>query len=120
MKKLIAVYGTLKRRHGNHRVMGKSKFLGEVKTEPKFTMYSTGGFPILSSQGDTSIAIEVFEVTEPETLRRIYGLEGYSGVRNSRDNWYDTIDIPTPWGDAEIFIQDKQTTLPIVTSGVWE
>lgn len=119
MNKLIAVYGTLKRRHGNHRVMGNSKFLGEATTEPKFTMYSAGGFPIVSPKGNTKIALEIFEVTSEETLRRIYGLEGYSGVRDSQENWYNTTDVETEWGKAEMFIQEKELNRPIVESGIW-
>lgn len=119
MSKLIAVYGTLKRKHGNHRVMGNSEFLGEHLTDPKFTMLSTGGFPIVITKGDTPIKIEVFKVPD-EQINRINNLEGYLGTRGHPDNWYDTIDVETPYGLAEMFVMDENPhNLPIVASGEW-
>lgn len=104
---LVAVYGTLKRGEGNNRVMEESEFLGEVDTAPEFTLYSWGGFPALVPEGETSVKCEIFRVNDPGTLQRIYRLEGYNGIRGHASNtFYDTMDIPTPWGDAEVFIQD--------------
>ncbi len=119
MKKLIAVYGTLKEGHHNHRVLGESKLIGKHVTEPKFTMYSNGGFPIVSPYGDTPIVIEVYQVDNPTDLQRVYRLEGYSGTRNSSANWYDTVDVETPYGVAEMFVMDKVQGRPVVASGEW-
>lgn len=120
MKKLIFVYGTLKKNHGNNRVMGDSKFLGTHTTEPKFTLYG-GGFPFVKSSGETPITGEVYEVTDKETLRDIYGLEGYSGVRGAKSNWYDTTDTETEFGTAELFvIHETPSGRPQIESGVWE
>lgn len=103
-KKLIAVYGTLKQGFGNNRRLGDSKLLGSTLTKRKFTMYSCGGFPAVTPTGETKIHIEVYEVVNPNILQSVYMLEGYSGVRDSVKNWYDTVDVETPWGKAEMFI----------------
>lgn len=123
MTKLIAVYGTLKKGFGNHRVMGNSKLLGEHLTPRKFTMHSFGGFPGITTGGETKILCEIYEVNDPTTLERIYSLEGYSGIRDSERNWYDTLLIKTKWGEAEIFyFKDaaKLTGHPTVQSGIWQ
>ena len=114
----VAVYGTLKRGHGNHRVMGDSKFLGTHVTDPAYTMYSTGGFPIVCTHGDTAIHVEVFEV-EKGNLQRIYSLEGYTGIRNHKDNWYNTVEIQTPYGQAEMFVMSETKHLTKIESGLW-
>lgn len=119
MRRLIAVYGTLKKGRSNHRVMGNSKFLGTHVTEPKFTMYNNGGFPYVYNQGDTPITIEVFEVTSEDTSNWINSLEGYTGTRDHPRNWYDTVDVETPYGTAEMFITKTPKNLSIVTSGIW-
>jgi gamma-glutamylcyclotransferase (GGCT)/AIG2-like uncharacterized protein YtfP len=121
MRKLIFVYGTLKKDRSNHRVMGDSKLLGEAKVNG-FKMYSHGEFPALV-RGGMEISGEVYEVDDESTLRSIYSLEGYSGQRDSSRNWYDTTDVPTPFGEAELFYMKDESkyenALPVVESGVW-
>ncbi len=121
MKKLIFCYGTLKRGFSNSHVMGKSKLLGEAKIQG-FTMHSLSGFPALTI-GTGEIHGEVYEVTDEATLKNIYRLEGYSGQRNSRENWYDTADVNTPYGKAELFyMKDKQRyeNYKIIENGIWQ
>lgn len=100
--KLMAVYGTLKKGFSNHRILENQKLLGSHTTEEKFTMHDLGHFPALTKDGKSNIHIEVYEV-EDDALARVYRLEGYSGKRDSPQNWYDTMDVKTPWGNAEIF-----------------
>lgn len=125
MRKLIAVYGTLKKGFSNHRVMGESKLLGKIRTEPIFTMYSLGGFPALTKDGNTKVSAEVYEVNCENTLNRIYRLEGYTGKRDSPDNWYDTLALDTPFGEAEIFYFKNKSELDylgedrIIQDGEW-
>lgn len=121
MKKLIFVYGTLKKGFGNHRVMGDSKLLGEVNIKG-FRMYSLGGYPALTL-GNNEIKGEVYEVTDENTLKNIYRLEGYSGVRDSSSNWYDTTDVDTKYGKAELFYMKNENEFnnrPVVTDGIWK
>lgn len=119
MSKLVFVYGTLKRGYGNNAAYLKSaEFLGEAETPAIYTLYN-GGFPIVERNGNTSVKGEVYKISDEHTLRNVYNLEGYSGKRHSPNNWYDTDEIETPFGKAEIFVMDhagRSTPLP---SGVW-
>lgn len=116
----MCVYGTLKKGHHNHRCLGNSKFLGEYLTLPEYTMYSMGGFPAITKDGSTPIHTEVYEVTDPNTLEDIYNLEGYSGIRNHPNNWYNTTSVNTPYGEAEMFYFDRNIDRPVVKSGNWK
>lgn len=76
----IFVYGTLKRRHGNHGVLGNSVFLGEAVTKDMvFTMFD-GGFPFVSDgyPGDHngSIIGELYETSDKRILDNLDRLEG--------------------------------------------
>lgn len=117
--KLIGVYGTLRKGCGNHRVMGSSELLGTVVTNPSFTMFNNGGFPFVFPSGETPITLEIYNVSDQGTLRDIYGLEGYTGERNHPRNWYDTVDVETEFGTAEIFVCKNPPNLPVVASGDW-
>lgn len=117
-KYIIGVYGTLKKDRSNHRFLKNSKFLGTLCSKELFTMYDMGGFPALT-EGNTSIHFEIYKV-DYETLRKIYNLEGYSGIRDSIRNWYDTMDIQTQWGKAEMFyLKTKPVNCPIIENGYW-
>jgi gamma-glutamylcyclotransferase (GGCT)/AIG2-like uncharacterized protein YtfP len=118
---IFAVYGTLRQGHGNYKwcLEGKSEFLGEHKTEPAFTMHSLGGFPAVTADGETALTTELYRVTDPETIRGVFGLEGYTGEKDNPRNWYDTITIDTPHGPAEMFYFKKGSDAPVVASGDW-
>lgn len=117
MKHLLGVYGTLKQNHGNNRLLRDSKLLGTTKVSG-FKMYSLGGFPAITKD-DGEITIEVYEVTSEEILKSIYRLEGYSGERDNQANWYDTTDVKTEFGLAEIFYFKHQPNGQVVENGVW-
>lgn len=119
MKHLLSVYGTLKKGFHNSYILGDSKLLGEQEM-PGFKMFSMGGFPAINiADEDSKIKVEVYEVTEPEVLKRVYMLENYTGKRDHPDNWYDTVEVPTKWGNAEMFYFKEPIDRPEVTSGVW-
>lgn len=119
---LLSVYGTLKKGFSNHRILsdGNAKLLGKLTTEPIFTMYHLGGYPAITKNGNTALQVEIYEVDE-STLRRVYRLENYTGKRDSPSNWYDTLDIDTPWGKAEMFYfkGTPEYSRGIVKSGNW-
>ena len=76
----IMVYGTLKRRGGNHGVLGNARFLGEAVTVSKeFSMFD-GGFPFVSDgfPGDHngSVVGELFETSDQRILDNLDRLEG--------------------------------------------
>lgn len=123
MSKYFLVYGTLKRNHGNNRLLQAPgvEFVGTVETEPKYTLFD-GGFPVVERGGNTSIKGELFKVDNPEVVRSVNALEGYTGERGNPDNWYDTDEVVLANGIvADMFVMDKgqsrRTT--IVESGEW-
>lgn len=106
-KQLVAVYGTLKRGYGNHRLLETSKFLGTDRIEG-FDMYNlySGGFPgILHSKSvrsvENTIFIEVFEVDE-DTFMRLDCLEGYDEDEPT-EGLYDREQVMTQYGLAWIY-----------------
>ena len=115
----VAVYGTLRQGFHNHYILGPSTFLGTGKTVDKTTMYSNGGFPIMSLTKPTVEAVvEVYEVDDVVTQARLDRLEGYP-------EWYNRSIIPVQLDsgevvDAWIYHQEDMTyPLPIVQSGDW-
>lgn len=107
-KILVAVYGTLRQGQGNWRWYldnNESKFLGTFRTEPKFEMYSLGGFPAVKEKGDSQITVEVFEVT-PSVKKGLDGLEGYHG--EGHHNMYDVTNLKTPYGTAVMYVMNNR------------
>ena len=72
----VFVYGTLKSGHGNNRVLGVSKKIGDVTTAKNFRMYSNGYFPMIIRDKDGyKITGELYEADE-FTIQRLDRLEG--------------------------------------------
>lgn len=118
---LFAVYGTLKAQYGNNRLLQASgvEFKGEFKTKPDYTMVSCGGFPAVHLGGTTAISCELYKVTNPEVIKRVFGLEGFSGEKDNENNWYDVTNFDTPEGEATMFIFKGAPKRNIVESGKW-
>ena len=100
MDNLVAVYGTLRQNHGNHRILNKSP----LSCEKIFgwSMYSMGGFPgCVKSDGEADyIVVELYDIDD-ETLRRLNQLEGYT---EGEDNWfYDRVSVGTSLGEAFMY-----------------
>lgn len=81
-EKYVFVYGTLKRGEGNHRLMGDSRFVGEVQTSGDFMMFGSG-FPLCREpvDGDNlhqagKVKGEVFAVNK-SVLAALDSLEGH-------------------------------------------
>ena len=72
----VAVYGSLRKGYGNHRLLGESPL---VRTGwlPGFKLIDLGSFPgaVRCKQG-SKIFVEVYEV-DAETLKALDHLEGY-------------------------------------------
>lgn len=115
---LLAVYGTLKQGHGNHRYLKNAEYLGTHITEPNYTMHSMGGFPAVTLEGSTPISMEIYKVTDKETIENVNALEGYSGQKDSPRNWYDCVTINTPYGEAEMYYF-KNCDTKVVENGIW-
>lgn len=92
----IMVYGTLKRRRGNHGVLGNAVFLGEAVTVAKeFTMFD-GGFPFVSDgfPGDHngSIVGELYETDSKYIIANLDRLEGVPYLYVKREVDVTTLD----------------------------
>ena len=109
---LVAVYGTLKRGHGNYkRLLTEAEFLGEERING-WDMYHLGGFPAIV-EGDGEITVETFKVNQEE-FKRLDGLEGYP-------HFYDRKLIETSQGDAWIyFFRNKPNRGRLIENGVFE
>ena len=119
MKKLCAVYGSLKKGKGNHEMfLGNAKLLGKALTEPKYTMFSLGSFPGVIEKGNTAIHLEVYEVTDEEDTH-IEGLEGYR-KHDLAHSFYLKKEIDTEFGKASMYIYNGMSSeLPVVETGNW-
>ena len=106
---LVFVYGSLRKGYGNHRLLQDSEFKGYHNTEPAYTMYSLGPFPMVGETGHHSIVGEVYEVDE-DTALALDNLEGYP-------HFYDRIIIDTEHGPAWMYVGGH--TGQIVESGDW-
>ena len=75
---VVAVYGTLKRGHGNHRAyLEDSKFMGRGKTKDKYPLVVSGLPYLIEKKGKGhNVEVEVYKVDD-ETLNRLDILEGH-------------------------------------------
>ena len=119
MKKyLVAVYGSIRKKMGNHSYyLSNSEYKGTFTTEPEYTLHSLSHYPGLKQNGNHSVVMEVYEVDE-NTLDNLNQLEGYYPGRKS--TFYNRIEINTPWGKAFTYIYVNELSKEsIVESGDW-
>ena len=117
-KYLVAVYGSLRKKMGNHSYyLSNSEYKGTFTTEPEYTLHSLSHYPGLKQNGNHSVVMEVYEVDE-NTLDNLNQLEGYYPGRKS--TFYNRIEINTPWGKAFTYIYvNELSNESIVESGDW-
>ena len=115
--RLVAVYGTLKQGHGNHRLLSQSQFMGH-ETLYGWEMHSLGFCPaIVYSTPDSKVWTEVYKVDE-DTFRRLDMLEGYPSFYNRKL-------VTTQYGEAWVYFFDSARDISnfgedsIVENGVW-
>ena len=92
----VFVYGTLRRGGSNHDLLRSARRLGEHRTQPVFTMLDIGPYPGVVTGGSDAILGEVYRIT-PAMLRHLDRLEDYPRS-------YGRERIPTPWGEAWIYL----------------
>lgn len=75
----VAVYGTLKASHGNHRLLGDSEFIGSGFTNEEYKMEVMGCPMVFKDQNikGSQIAVEIYEVNSPSAREAIDSLEGH-------------------------------------------
>ena len=91
----VFVYGSLKKGHGNHRLLEGAKSLGRCFIEGRYRMLSLGGFPgLVQSDKLESMKIvgEVYQIGEDQ-LRSLDFLEGHP-------KFYERQKVQTPWKNA--------------------
>lgn len=122
MGQRVAVYGTLRRGYGNHRVMERADggFVGKGVTAKKFNMYHMGGFPSVSkahSSSQTPITVEVYDVEKEGITGPLDTLEGFPRFYNRTKT--DIILDDGTLVDAWLYHIDEETG-PVIESGDWE
>ena len=84
-------------------------------------MYKLGGFPAIVKGGNTSISMEVYKV-DTYIKSNVDRLEGFYSLHNP-NNFYDTISIPSPYGEAVTYIIDTNkhnlNGYTIINTGDW-
>ena len=107
---LLAVYGTLKKGHHNHRVIDDAEYLGACSIEG-WAMYSLGYFPcIVPMKLSGRVVVEVYKIPDLVGTDR---LEGYP-------NFYDRTKVVTSHGDAWVyFMREVPPGASRIKSGVW-
>jgi gamma-glutamylcyclotransferase (GGCT)/AIG2-like uncharacterized protein YtfP len=120
---LVGVYGSLRKDLHNHKILGNSKLIGTFNTIPEYTMYDLGTYPGIVPDGNTSIFIEVYDVSET-VLDKLDTLEGYHTF-NSTHNHYNRRKIESPYGEMYIYFYNdkhryKSNDTKIVVSGDWK
>lgn len=72
----VFVYGTLKRREANARLLTDARFLGTASTVPSFRLLDLGAFPALVEGGSVAVHGELYDI-DADGLRRLDLLEGH-------------------------------------------
>ena len=74
MSNRVAVYGTLKRRHGANRMMAGATPMGEGTTVPAYRMTDVGYPMITPDEEGHPIRVEVYDEPDWQTLDRYEGV----------------------------------------------
>jgi gamma-glutamylcyclotransferase (GGCT)/AIG2-like uncharacterized protein YtfP len=117
-KYLVGVYGSLRYGMSNYQYyLSSSEYKGTFTTKPEYTLHSLSYYPGLKQNGNYSVVMEVYEVSE-EVLKNLNRLEGY--YPGEKSTFYDRIEIDTPWGKAFTYIYVNELSKEsIVESGDW-
>ncbi|WP_372958286.1 gamma-glutamylcyclotransferase [Marinobacter sp.] len=97
----VAVYGTLKRHHSNHRVLAGARFVGECSLN-SIVLYDLGPYPGAKLERSQGVVTEVYEV-DGTTFARLDALEGYDAASPDM-GLYDRKLVETPLGEAWVYI----------------
>lgn len=86
-KRLLFVYGTLKKGHRRQDMMQPARYLGTATTVPQFAIYHINGFPAMVPAGRltvdaTKIYGELYEVAEEHLIE----IDRYEGVAHKMFN----------------------------------
>lgn len=124
----IFVYGTLRRKGGNHNILSGATFLGNAITQSKYAMHSSSSIPFVSEQQPVSAIVgEVYSVDE-NTFQLLDRLEhcipstsDSSGFASR--SWYIRKEVSVSMEDGQeviqawMYINEQETHYAIVRSG---
>lgn len=122
-KRAYFVYGTLKKGHGNNRLIVNQEYAGTA-TLNGYRMHHLGGFPAVTPDENRVVQGEVWMIDE-ETEPKVDRLEGYS---NGYKGFYDKALVEvTNENDQTIkayvyFMPDDSRSIqrsPVIEEGVW-
>ncbi len=115
----VAVYGSLKRGHGNNRLLAAAEYLGRCMVRGKLTMVDLGYYPgvVIREKGDEgAVLCEVYRVDE-DTLASLDLLEG-------NGSYYTRSKVDTQWKKAWCYFLPAEEYLTrdidVVESGIWK
>lgn len=117
----LAVYGTLRKGHGNHRCIEGAEFLGKFIVKHHM-MWSNGAFPYICYAPCKHVVVEVFEVNDAQ-FKRCDGLEGYpTHYQRKLIPFFLDVKDPDPIGLAWIYYvtEEPDRNADIIPSGDWE
>ena len=119
--KYVAVYGTLRRGHGNHRLMEGAECVAEGFFSLPYRMVSLSAFPgLVAAIEPHRVYLEVYEVDDSR-LNRLDGLEGYRG--DGHNNFYSRVNIPDLSINGQVVqvyvLDSSYNDHPQVDSGDW-
>lgn len=118
-KKLIFVYGTLKRGCSNHHFLTGQRFVGDAHTAPGFRLYELRGHPGMVARSDDRDGVtgEVWEVDEA-ALVRLDALEGLAEGMYRRER----LPLRPPFAEAivEGYIYNRSVKGLRDLGGRWE
>lgn len=115
---LVAVYGSLRKDMGNHRIIENAPRQDDGVIRDRFRMVSLGGFPGLlkSANENTDIVVEVYEVTNEAQAQSLDYLEGYPSFYNR-----EVVELADGRECWVYFLEGPQyATAPMVDSGDWK
>lgn len=119
-KQIFAVYGTLRLGQGNYKriLENNSRHIKTINI-PGFKMFSLGGFPgIKRAEEESSIVADIFEVSCPETKKRLDMLEGYNKEFDSGMYLRRKIELDNN-EDCEIYVWNYSDEGPSIKNGDW-
>ncbi len=109
MDKLVAVYGTLRRGEGNHKILETCQYITTTILSG-YKMYGQTNFPaIIKGKKEDTIVVEIYRITNPDIANQLDILEGFDRRNpNSLDNLYtiQMITIPSIKESIEIYTFD--------------
>ena len=103
----VAVYGTLKRGYGNHRLLADSEFIGKAKTEDAYPLLVNGLPYLYDKVGVGEDSVKVYDVDD-YTLAELDALEGHPTFYERRKIWVSMDD----WSKSECWVCFINQELP--------